>query len=69
MKNTQSQILKELIKISGLNQKNFAEKHGLHVGYLSEVINEKSEYRSSTLELIAFDCGYKIEYKYKLEKL
>jgi hypothetical protein len=69
MKPLQSQILKYLIQLSGINQKQFAEKHELHVGYLSEVINQKSEYRSSTLELIAFDCGYKIEYNYKLEKL
>lgn len=66
----QSEILKDLIKLSGLKtQKAFAEHHGIDKSFLNEVIKGKSEYRTATLNQIALNCGFKIELTYKLVPL
>lgn len=65
----ESKILKDLIEKSGLNQKQFAKKHGVYEKNLSDWLSGKITPREATLALIAFDEGYEIEYKFELKKL
>jgi len=65
----QQQILKELVKLSGLKQKDFAKEHGVEVTKLSRWITGKQNVRPETVELIAFECGYTIETNFKLIRL
>jgi len=65
----QQQILKELVKLSGLKQKDFAKEHGIEETKLSRWITGKQNVRPETVELIAFECGYTIETNFKLIKL
>lgn len=65
----QSIILKDLIKKSGLTQAKFAEKHGITQANISRVCNQKAEFRSSTLKLVAMDEGYEIELHYLLKPI
>lgn len=70
LKEIQPIIIKDLIKKSGLKtQKAFAKKQKIDASFLSEVINGKCEYRSSTLQLIAMDEGYEIELHYLLKPI
>lgn len=70
LKEIQPIILKDLIKKSGLKtQKALAEKCKIDASYLSEVVNEKKEYRPATLQLIAMDLGYEIELHYLLKPI
>lgn len=66
---TQQEILKALIKESGLNKKEFAKRYGLHASYLSLVCNGKETYKRATLELICLDCNYIVKTDYVLEKI
>lgn len=66
---TQQEIIKALIHNSGLNKKQFAEKHKLNKSYMSKVIKGNAEYRHATLGLIAFDEGFDLKLTYTLEKL
>lgn len=66
---TQIDVINFLIKDSGLNQTKFAEKHGLHKGMLSKVINGKDRYSLNYLEIIATWCGYEIELNYLLKPI
>jgi len=68
MTNTKhQQILKDLIKLSGLSQRKYAAKHGIDEVKLSNWARGYRNIQFHTLELFAFDDGYKINLK--LEKL
>jgi len=68
MTNTKhQQILKDLIKLSGLSQRKYAAKHGIKDVKLSHWLSGYRNIQFCTLELFAFDDGYKINLK--LEKL
>jgi len=67
--NQNQTILKELIKISGLTQKKYAEFHNISAQKLSNWVTGYRNIQFYTLELLAFEDGYNIKINYKIEKL
>ena len=67
-KMTRQQSLKTLIKKSGLNQKQFAEKHGLRPERISEWITVKKNIYLPTLQELARIEGYSLEVDFRLTK-
>jgi len=67
------QLLKDLIKISGLTQKKYAEKHEIDYRKLNHWVTGRRNIQDCTLELLAFEDGYKLiiekKIEYKIEKL
>jgi transcriptional regulator with XRE-family HTH domain len=63
-----SQILKDLIELSGLSKKKFADKHEISPQQLSDWTKGRRNIMFCTLELIAFDEGFDIIINYKIEK-
>jgi len=63
-----TEILKELISKSGLNQKQFAERHGIDKTRLNRLLKGFWDIRTPELENIALKEGYFIEWEYKLIK-
>jgi len=64
MNNQHQQILKDLIKQSGLSKKQFCEKHEIkEITKLDGWLNGTRNIQFCTLELIAFDEGKKITLK------
>jgi len=61
------QILKDLVKESGLSNKQFADKHQIEITKFLKWLNGTRNPQFCTLELIAFDEGKKITLK--IEKL
>lgn len=64
-----TEILKELISKSGLNQKQFAERHEIDQTRLSSLLKGLWEIRTPELENIALKEGYLIKWEYNLEML
>ena len=62
-------LLKELLKISGLNKSTFAQKHGFKRQMLSEWIQGRKEIRTPHLIEICEAEGYEVEFYFKLKKL
>lgn len=62
-------ILRILIKQSGLNQTQFGEKHGYKHYRICGWVNDIRNISMHNLELIAFNEGYKLNVELKLEKL
>lgn len=56
-------IINELLGISGLNQKKFAEKHNLETSLLNKYLSGKAVPRKSTLDRLADKEGYFIDEK------
>lgn len=63
------QLLKELIKKSGLTQKKYAERHGISYKKLNHWVTGRTNIQDCTLELLSFEDGYKLTIEYKIEKL
>ena len=63
MLNTSQQILKDLIKLSGLSQKQFAEKHEIEYKKFNHWVTGYRNISLPTLQLFAFDEGKKITLK------
>lgn len=64
-----TEILKELISKSGLNQKQFAERHEIDKTRLNRLLKGAWDIRTPELENIALKEGYSIEWSYELESL
>ncbi len=62
-------MIKELLKLSGLNQKQFALKHNIPRERVSLWVTGKQKIKPNTLEQIAKSEGYKIEVEFKLIEL
>lgn len=65
MPNTNQQILKDLIKLSGLSQKQFAEKHEIEYKKFNHWVTGYRNVSLPTLQLFAFDEGKSIIFEYK----
>jgi len=63
------EILKQLIEKSGLTQKAFAEKHGIDEPKLSRWVTGKIEPMHATVQLIAFEEGYYLEWIFELKPI
>lgn len=63
-----TEILKELICKSGLNQKQFAERHEIDKTRLNRLLKGVWDIRTPELENIALKEGFLIEWNYKLTK-
>jgi len=57
------QIIKDLIKQSGLSQKKFAAKHEIEYKKFNRWVTGERNIQFCTLELIAFDEGKKLTIK------
>lgn len=66
---TRQQSLKALIEKSGLNQKQFAEKHSVTRQSVYNWLSGKENIKLSTLETIAKNEGYHLSIEFKLEKI
>lgn len=66
---TRQQSLKNLIEISGLNQTEFAKKHGVTQQRVSEWIRAVRNISNGKLEEIANKEGYSLSINFKLDKL
>lgn len=66
---TRQQSLKNLIELSGLNQKEFAKKHELRPERVSEWVTGKRNIYLPSLEEIANKEGYSLSINFKLDKL
>lgn len=64
----ETEILKQLIVISGLSQREFSEKLNIPQPRISEWINEKRNPKIATLNEIAKTLGFKIELSFKINK-
>jgi len=64
-----SQILIHLIQLSGLNQTQFANKHGTDKYHISKCVNNKENISLKTLTEMAKKEGYELKINYKLEKI
>lgn len=64
-----TEILKDLILKSGLNQKQFSERHKLDKTRLNRLLKGVWDIRTPELESIALKEGYLIKWEYKLESL
>jgi len=62
------QILKDLIKLSGLNQSQFANKHGTTKQNVNRCL-KNTNISLSTLKEMAKKEGYELKVNYKLVKL
>jgi len=63
------QILKDLIQQSGLSKKQFCEKHEISITKMNHWLNGTRNPQFCTLELIAFDEGFKINVVYEINNL
>jgi len=63
------QILKDLIKLSGLSQKQFAEKHEIEYKKFNHWATGYRNISIHTLQLFAFDEGKSIVFEYKFVDL
>lgn len=64
-----AEILKELIYKSGLNQKQFAERHEIDKTRLNRLLKGAWDIRTPELENIALKEGFSIEWSYDLKSL
>jgi len=64
-----TEIIKELISKSGLNQKQFAERHEIDKTRLNRLLKGFWDIRTPELENIALKEGYSIEWSYELKLL
>ena len=53
-------ILKEKLKVHGVNSKFIVEQTGLTPGAVSLILNDKTDPRVSTLERVASALGYEL---------
>jgi transcriptional regulator with XRE-family HTH domain len=61
-----TEILKDLITKSGLNQKQFAERHEIDKTRLNRLLKGVWDIRTPELENIALKEGYTIKWNYEL---
>jgi len=64
-----SEILRDLFIKSGLNQKQFAERHEIDKTRLNRLLKAAWDIRTPELENIALKEGYAIKWDYELESL
>lgn len=64
-----TEILKDLISKSGLNQKQFAERHEIDKTRLNRLLKGAWDIRTPELENIALKEGFFIKWEYELESL
>lgn len=69
MPNENQQILKDLIKLSGLSQKQFAAKHEIEYKKFNHWVTGYRNISLPTLQLFAFDYGKSIIFEYKFVDL
>ena len=69
MPNTNKEILKDLIKLSGLSQKQFAEKHEIEYKKFNHWVTGYRNISLPTLQLFAFDEGKSIVFEYNFVDL
>lgn len=66
---TKPQLIKNLIELSGLNQKQFALKHGKSENQVSEWKTGKRHICNDTITEMAKKEGFKLTIELKLERL
>ena len=64
-----SEILRDLFIKSGLNQKQFSERHEIDKTRLNRLLKGVWEIRTPELENIALKEGYTIKWEYKIEQI
>jgi len=67
--NQNKQILIDLIKLSGLNQKQYAEKQGVNEKVLSHWVTGYRNISIKTLQKMAESFGYTLNVEFKITKL
>jgi len=66
---TNIEILKALIKLSGLSKTKYSEKHEIEPSQLSRWLSGDRGIRFCTLQLLAFEDGKEINIEYKIKEL